>query len=538
MNVSISRRLFLALVHSLPACATHPSFAFADAESKSTRALEFGPATAFSFSKLQRLARKRAGLPYKPRPKPAPRIVKEIDYDAHYRIFQPIENSLFPAPDGDGAVTLLHLARLFPHPVRIHLLNDGVAREIHYRRRYFRFPKESPAAYMPDDAGFAGFRLHRQGDVRGLERGRAPDWMSFLGASYFRASGDRDQYGVSARGLAVDTAVPGKEEEFPAFTEFWIEKSGLDFHVYALLEGKSVAGAYSFVITRFPNVVTTVRATIFPRRDDIACLGLAPLTSMYWYSETNRWRGRDWRQEVHDSDGLLMHSGAGEWLWRPLNNPSRLSTSTFLDEKPRGFGLLQRDRASASYIDEVAYERRPNLWVEPLGDWPEGAIHLVEIPTESEYFDNIVAFFKRAEKPSVGVPIDISYRLHWNAEEILPAHIAPAVAFRTTKPWTRTLRVAESVPIAGPWTHARKVMIEFKGESLGRFGLASFKPVVEGATPGDGVMLVQDPDGDPNHLRLTFDVAGLEEDPTEVRAFLLGPDGPVTSSVLAQVWMT
>lgn len=538
MNVSMSRRLFLALIHSLPACAAHPSVAFAGAKSKSIRPLEFGPATAFSFSKVKKQARKRASLPYAPRPTPAPRIVNQIDYDAHNRIFQPIERGLFPAPDGDGAVTLLHLARLFPHPVRIHLLDDGVAREIRYRKHDFRYPKESPAANMPDDAGFSGFRVHRHGDPRGLERGLAPDWMSFLGASYFRSSGDLDQYGVSARGLAIDTAVAGKEEEFPAFTEFWIEKSGSDYHVYALLEGKSVAGAYFFEIKRFPNIVTTVQATVFPRRDDIACLGLAPLTSMYWYSETNRWAGRDWRLEVHDSDGLLMHNGAGEWLWRPLNNPARLSVSTFLDESPRGFGLLQRDRSSVSYIDRVAYERRPNLWVEPLGKWPEGAIHLVEIPTESEYSDNIVAFFKPAEKPRVNTPIQISYRLHWNAEEILPPHVAPVVAIRMTKPWTRTLQVAESVPATGAWSHARKVMIEFRGESLGRFGLARLRPVVEGAMPGEEIALVQDPDGDPNHLRVIFNVPGQEEDPTEVRAFLLGPDGPVTATVLVQVWMT
>lgn len=501
------------------------------------RPIEFGPAAAFSFARLQKEAGRRASLRYTPRPTPSPRIVKQIDYDAHNKVYQPVDSGLFPSQDGEGVVTLLHLARLFPHPVRIHLLNGGVAREVLYRKNYFRYPKDSPAGKMPDDAGFAGFRLHRRGDPQGLAAGRAPDWMSFLGASYFRASGDLDQYGLSARGLAIDTAVPGKKEEFPVFTEFWIEKRQSGFLVYALLESESVAGAYSFEIARSPKVVTTVRATIFPRRNDIACLGLAPLTSMYWYSETNRWIGKDWRPEVHDSDGLLMLNGAGEWLWRPLNNPPRLSVSTFLDERPGGFGLLQRDRSTGSYVDPVAFERRPNLWVEPLGVWPKGEIQLVEIPTDTEYFDNIVVYFKPAESPRIDSPIDISYRLHWNAERVLPAPLARVVALRTTKPWTIKLRVAESIPVVETHSYARTVMIEFKGAALGELGLSRLKPMVEGAMPGHDVSLVQDPDGDPNHLRLIFNVDGDEDEPSEIRAFLLGPDGPVTSTVLAQVWM-
>lgn len=537
-DLSIDRRLFLAFLHSLPASILHPPAVFAAAKLKPPKQPEFGPATAFSFEQLQNEARRRAGLAYPPRPAPAPHIVKEIDFDAHNKIYQPVQNGLFAEADGEGAVTLLHLARLFPHPVRIHLLESGVAREIRYRKHYFHYPKESPAAKMPDDAGFAGFRLHRHGDPQGLRRGRAPDWMSFLGASYFRASGDLDQYGISARGLAIDTAVAGRKEEFPAFTEFWIEKSDAAFLVYAMLESKSVTGAYFFEIKRFPKIVTNVRAMIFPRRNDIARLGLAPLTSMYWYSETNRWTGKDWRPEVHDSDGLLMQNGAGEWLWRPLNNPPRLSVSTFLDENPRGFGLLQRDRSRTSYVDPVAYERRPNLWVEPLGAWPKGEVHLVEIPTDSEYFDNIVVYFKPDENPRVDQPIDISYRLHWNAERILPPDFARVVAVRTTKPWTIKLRVAESVPVVETRSYVRTVMIEFRGEKLGQLGLARLRPIVEGAMPGHEIALVQDPDSDPNHLRLIFNVDGDLESPSEIRAFLLGPDGPLTSTVLAQIWLT
>lgn len=534
---SINRRLFLALAWSLTGTKVSLSSALAGTL-KAPDQIDYGLPVEFSFEKLQGVARQRAIAPYTAPRTIASHFLKEIDYVAHNQIFQPVQSGLFASPDGEGAVTLLHLARLFPHPVRINLLQDGFAREIRYRRRYFRYPRESAAFHMPEDAGFAGFRVHRRGEPRSLESGRAPDWMSFLGASYFRASGDLDQYGASARGLAIDTAAPGKQEEFPIFTEFWIEKKKSDFMVvYALLESRSVTGAYSIEIQRLPKIVTTVRATVFPRHNDIACLGLAPLTSMYWYSETNRWIGKDWRPEVHDSDGLLMHTGAGEWIWRPLNNPPRLCVSTFLDEAPRGFGLLQRDRSSASYLDPVAYHRRPNIWVEPLDDWSKGAIQLVEIPTDSEYVDNIVAYFKPAAKPRVGSSINVSYRLHWNAERILPLGLAQVTAVRTTKQWPVEQKVAEAAPVTNAAPNARTIMIEFKGDLLGQLGAARLKPVVEGAMFDHAVDLVGDPDGDPNHLRLIFNVGGTDRNPTEIRAFLLGPDGPATATVLTQIWL-
>ncbi|MGJ0620510.1 MAG: glucan biosynthesis protein [Methylocystis sp.] len=536
-DLSISRRLFLDFLRSLPFTQVNVQAALAVNAPEPHQALELGPATAFSFEQLKREAARLARQTYVPRPNPAARLVHQIDFDQHQKIYQPVQQGLYGSPDGDGAVSLLHLARLFPHPVSIHVLENGLSRELKYRKRYFRYPRDSPAARMPEGVGFAGFRLHRRGDPIGLETGRAPDWMSFLGASYFRSSGDLDQYGISARGLAIDTAVPGRTEEFPAFTKFWIEKRPTDFIVFALLESESITGAYTFEIAKAPNVVTTVRARLFPRRNDIGCLGVAPLTSMYWYSETNRWVGHDWRPEVHDSDGLLMHNGAGEWLWRPLNNPPRLSVSTFLDEKPRGFGLLQRDRSLSSYVDPVAFERRPNLWVEPLDVWPRGEVHLVEIPTNTEYADNIVVYFKPAEAPQVDRPIDISYRLHWSGDRILPTRLARVIATRMTKPWANTLRVAESVPVTDARPYSRKVMIEFKGDKLGEIGLENLIPVVDGVIAGHDVELVRAPDRDQTHLRLIFDVSGHEDDPTDIRAFLLGPDGPATSTVLAQIWL-
>ena len=119
---------------------------------------------------------------------------------------------------------------------------------------------------------------------------------------------------------------------------------------------------------------------------------MAPMTSMFLYGEDRPRPFDDYRPEVHDSDGLLMQTGGGEWLWRPLFNPHALRVSSFSDEHPRGFGLTQRDRDFSHYQDEDAhYQRRPSYWVAPLADWGKGSVQLVEIPTDEEIHDNIVS---------------------------------------------------------------------------------------------------------------------------------------------------
>ena len=122
-------------------------------------------------------------------------------------------------------------------------------------------------------------------------------------------------------------------------------------------------------------------------------MGVAPLTSMFWYAEYGREKIADWRPEVHDSDGLAIWNGAGERIWRPLNNPTRIFHTSYLDQTPKGFGLIQRDRVFDHYLDGVGYDRRPSTWVEPLGDWGKGMVQLVEIPTDDEIHDNIAAYW-------------------------------------------------------------------------------------------------------------------------------------------------
>jgi len=495
------------------------------AEASDPSGLEYGPASEFSFEILAGMARQLSLAPHAPAAVPAPAVLDRMGYSEHVEVYQPIARGLYPSRTGDGTVTFFHLGNFFRRPVRMYRVEGGEAREVLYRKRYFKAPPGNPALEMPDGAGFAGFRIHGEGEEGGLADGRSPDWVAFLGASYFRSSGDLDQYGISARGIAIDTAAQDRPEEFPDFRSFWVQPTRSGYRVHALLDGPSVTGAYRFDISRDPRVVMEVEARLFMRKE-VGTLGMAPLTSMYWYSETERWDGTDWRPEVHDSDGLLMHTGAGQWIWRPLANPRRVSESSFIDENPRGFGLMQRDRDHRSYIDPVRFERRPSLWVEPIGDWGKGCVRLVELPTVKEYDDNIVAFFVPDKLPKPGSPLTFRYRLHWTGTDPLPRSLVATRAVRMTRPWD-----------SNPGVTTRKVFIEFKSESFRHVPtrkLAGAASASRGTI--DGVDVVRDPDGDPTHVRLFFNLNSTDAEASDVTAYVSIGGRQVTETVICQVW--
>src|SRR5690606_22798326 len=274
----------------------------------------------------------------------------------------------------------------------------------------------------------------------------------------------RDQtYGLSARGLAIDTAMP-KGEEFPRFREFWLVRPAPEattLVIYALLDSPSLTGAYRFRLTPGRESLLDVDALLFARAD-VARLGLAPLTSMYLYGENQSRRFDDFRPEVHDSDGLLVHTGAGEWIWRPLSNPRGLRVTSLLDDGPRGFGLLQRDRAFEHYLDlESRFERRPSYWIEPRGDaWGKGAVHLVEIPSAEEIHDNIVAFWVPDEPLRAGATRRLSYRLHAPLDPLAEASRLGRVV-RTRIGWAAIPGAREKPPRS-----RRRFAVDFTGGEL------------------------------------------------------------------------
>lgn len=316
-------------------------------------------------------------------------------------------------------VHLLPRGWIYETPVDIRVVEEGQARRLVADSRMFTFGQSIPSAPEAAPFAFSGFRL-----VGPLSRAdRVDEFAVFQGASYFRAIGLGESYGLSARGLAVNTAQPAGEE-FPIFRAFWIEKprtAGAEIVVHGLLDSPSVTGAYRFTIAQGETTVMLVDAVLYPRRN-LKHVGLAPLTSMFLKGRAQRRVNGDLRPAVHNSDGLAILNGRGERIWRPLTNPRTLQTSAFIDKNPRGFGLMQRARDFATFDDLVArFERRPSLWVEPRGNWGDGYVELIEIPSEEEIHDNVVAYWTPATPLEPGKPYPLSYKLHWGADAPLPA---------------------------------------------------------------------------------------------------------------------
>jgi glucans biosynthesis protein len=381
----------------------------------------------FDYAWLKGAARDLAHRPYRPHGRALPRDVAALDWDQYQAIrFKP-DHALWADDRLRFRIRLFHLGLFFKRPVRMFELAGGQAQELAYDPAMFDYGRSGlDGARQPRDLGFAGFRVHVAPD---FDR----DVAAFLGASYFRAVGAERQYGLSARGLAVDTAL-GRDEEFPDFTDFWFERPAPGANsvvVYAMLDSPSITGAYRFAITPGELLTMDVDAALYPRRQ-IERLGIAACTSMFQVGENDRRTARDWRPEIHDSDGLAMHRGNGEWIWRPLVNPATLRFSSFVDKDPQGFGLMQRDRDFDHYQDDGAfYEKRPSLWVQPKAAWGEGAVQLVEIPTVDETFDNVVAFWNPAHKPQRGQELLYGYRLYWGATAPVRPALATCVATRT-----------------------------------------------------------------------------------------------------------
>jgi glucans biosynthesis protein len=386
-----------------------------------------GPPQPFDYAWLKGQARALASGTYAPPTSHIPEVVKALNWDQYQAIRYRADHALWAQDRRRFQVRFFHLGLYYQSPVRMYEVVDGQAQELAYDPAMFDYGESGlQGSRLPMDLGFAGFRVHFHTD---LQR----DVAAFLGASYFRAVGSELQYGLSARGLAVDCGMD-RAEEFPMFTAFWLERPMPDtgkLTVYALLDSPSVAGAYRFDISPAARLVMDVDAALYPRKD-IERLGISPLTSMFQYGENDRRMANDWRPEIHDSDGLAMWTGSGEWIWRPLVNPASLRFNAFLDQNPRGFGLLQRDRNFDHYQDDGAfYDRRPSLWVEPKSGWGKGSIQLVEIPTSDETFDNIVAFWNPGDTPRTGQELLFSYRLHWGVQMPVRPPLAQVVATRT-----------------------------------------------------------------------------------------------------------
>ena len=374
-----------------------------------------GSALAFDFEDVAELARRKALAPFEPPDRTQPTELELLGYDRYRDIrFRP-DRAVWRAEGLPFDLMFYHRAQSNPR-VRMNEVVNGAARHLPYDDADFDFGKNTLAHETWGDLDYAGLRVHYH--LNGPEY--KDELIVFLGASYFRALAAGTRYGLSARGLAVDT-VGGQGEEFPYFPEFWIVKPARDartLRMFALLSSERVNGAYQFDVIPGDETVVEVRARLYLRAP-IATLGIAPLTSMYQFGENQPHR-TDFRPEVHDSDGLMVATGDGEWLWRPLINPNETLTTSFAMQELGGFGLFQRDRSFTSYEDpEARYDLRPSAWIEPVGSWGAGRVELVQIHTPNETNDNIVAYWVPEKAAVPGQPLEFAYRLHWQGARVV-----------------------------------------------------------------------------------------------------------------------
>lgn len=391
---------------------------------------------AFGFEQVAAKAQQLAAQSYSAPSNDLPKELKELDYDQYRDIrFKPAQ-SIWRKQNLPFELQLFHPGLYYNAPVKISLIANGRAAPLNFNADFFDYGKNKLDRSKLKDLGYAGFRVHYP-----LNSNKYKDeLLVFQGASYFRALGAGQRYGLSARGLAVDTAVYSGEE-FPSFSEFWIETpttKSSTITIYALLDSRRVTGAYKFVMTPGKQTAIDVQSRLF-LREGVAKLGLAPLTSMFLHGSNQSRFDEDYRPEVHDSDGLLVANSNGEWIWRPLVNPRRLITTSFGLINPKGFGLLQRRRDFAHYEDlEAHYHERPSAWIEPKGDWGAGRVELVLIPTPDETNDNIVAFWVPNAPPAPGQAYDFSYRLSWQKDGGVRPPVASVLQTRKGHGYVKT----------------------------------------------------------------------------------------------------
>nr|WP_305729641.1 glucan biosynthesis protein G [Pseudomonas sp. B6002] len=476
-----------------------------------------GQLWAFSLDDVSAKAKELAGQKYEAPRSNLPNEFREMKFADYQKIRFRNEKAEWADQNTPFKLSFYHQGMHFDTPVKINEVTADSVQEIKYDPTRFDFGDVKFDPKATEQLGYAGFRV-----LYPINKADKQDEiMTMLGASYFRVVGKGQSYGLSARGMAIDTALPSGEE-FPRFTEFWIERpkpGEKQLVIFALLDSPRATGAYRLTLRPGTDTIVDVKSQMY-LRDKVSKLGVAPLTSMYLFGANQPSKVLNYRRELHDSSGLSIHAGNGEWIWRPLNNPKHLSVSNFSVENPRGFGLLQRGRDFSHYEDlDDNYDKRPSAWIEPEGDWGKGTVNLVEIPTADETNDNIVAFWSPAELPEVGKPLDVSYRLHWTMDE---KSLHPADSAWVKQTLRSTGDVKQSNLIRQP-DGSVAYLVDFEGPSLK--ALPSDAPVRSQVSVGENAEVVENSVRYNEHtkgwrltLRMKIKDAGK---PTEMRAALV-----------------
>src|SRR5579862_114430 len=455
-----------------------------------------------------------------------------LDYDKYNQIAFRDEDALWATEPLPFRIEFFHPGYIYSEPIKVNEFTLTHVQPIRFVQDWFdyrslKFPRQIPA-----DTGYAGFKV-----LYPLNQANKWDEMgAFLGASYFRLLGKDQVYGMSSRGLAIDCGETDRPEEFPIFTDWWLGKpsKGEDrLKLFAILDSVSCVGAYEFILIPGDTTVAEVDARVFfregdkvrdvnPNRKPIKTIGMAPLGSMFWFSPASERRFDDYREAVHDSDGLLMQMGNGEILWRPLNNPTRLSHQVFAAKDIGGFGLVQRNRDFSDYQDLFRrYDHTPSVWVQPDGQWGEGEIHLVELPTENEYNDNIVAFWNPKEQPPPLKPLSFSYTLKWGLTE---------EDMKLTMEKDKVISTRIGVDARDP--KVRQFAIDFAGPKLKRFTPENPPQAITSCSANAGISDSQIfPLPDKGSWRVIVKLEPHNQDPVDIRCTLQKGE-----EVLSETW--
>ncbi|GBQ97409.1 glucan biosynthesis protein G [Acetobacter nitrogenifigens DSM 23921 = NBRC 105050] len=456
------------------------------------------------------LARKIAGSAYQAPSQSLPKAIDSLNFDQFRSIDYKADQALWHGQNLAFDVEFFPRGFLYRPRIEIFEVVDGKAAPVPYNPDLFSYG--DPSLRVTDDIGFAGLRLRTAINTPGVME----EFCVFLGASYFRAVAKGQNYGLSARGFADGTGDP-KGEEFALFRAFWLEKPqpGVDsVVVHALLDSPSVAGAFRFTIRPGDTTVFDVQSTIFPRTE-IAESGIAPLTGMFYFDANDRNHVDDWRPAAHDSEALQIWTGSDQQLFRPLRNPLDLQFSAFADSSPRGFGLMQRRRSFHDFEDlALNYEKRPSLWIEPIGDWGAGAVDLVEIPTPNEVNDNIVSFWRPKDSLKAGHEYGYTYRMYWGWD-------APGATQLARVGATRVGAVTDD-------KHARFFAIDFTGGAVENAPPDAKFHLIPQTSAGAIRNVVVEPNPNIKGWRTTFEFAPGDAKLVELTAVLANEQGPVS----------
>jgi glucans biosynthesis protein len=487
--------------------------AHAEEAAAAPQSFSFSEAKPFDPGAVADAARALAKQPYKAPPTDLPSGLRNLNYEQYVGIRNRPGTALWTQENTGFSLELLHRGFVFTAPVEINFVTQGETRRVIYDQALYDFGKLS----VPDkigDIGFSGFRILAPHDKTGWA-----EMATFQGASFFRAVAPGQSPGTMARALSIKTADP-RGEEFPMIRTFWVERptlAGNTLVIHALIDSESVTGAYRFTLHPGEASIIDTECTLFARAA-VDNLGLATMSATALSSPIDHHRPDDLRPLIAEIGGLQMMTGKNEWIWRPTSNRDTLQISTFVDENPRGFGFLQRDRIFDHYQDDDQHwESRPSLWIEPIGDWGAGGVQLVEIPNDSESNDNIIAYWRPQQALAAGGEMTFAYRQFW----CWSPPVRPDLAIVTD---TRSGRA--------PNAHRRRFVVEFKGDVFANpQPEQEIKPVLT-AGPGSIAWVRQFYSSENKTCRVLFELDPGNDTYSELRLVLETAGKPISETWL------